>query len=150
MDSLEGIAPSLRPIVADDAEMLALARLEGALGRLGSLAMLTNPDGAPIALSPALFQALREAVAILLRGDAVVISPVHRQLTTTEAADLLNISRQYLTRILERGELPFQLIGRHRRIKLSDLLAYKRKRETERRGIIRELTTQSEELGAYS
>jgi len=150
MDTLEGIAPSLKPIVAGDAEMPVLKRLEAALGRLGSLPMLTSADGAPLELSPALFQALREAADILLRGDAVVISPIHRQLTTTEAADLLNISRQYLTRLLDRNELPFQLIGRHRRIKLSDLLVYKREREDERRHIIRELTTQSEDLGAYT
>ena len=149
VDTLRDIAPSLRPIVAEDTERPALERLEMALGLLGSAPMLTNPDGPPIELSPALYQALKEAAEILLRGDAVVISPVHRQLTTTEAADLLNISRQYLTRILDRGDLSFQLIGRHRRIKLSDLLAYKTRRATARRTIIDELTTQSEHLGVY-
>lgn len=129
--------------------MASLHRLEGALSRLESVPMLADPDGTPLELSPALCRALREAAEILLRGDAVVISPVHRELTTTEAADLLNMSRQFLTRLLERGEIPFTLIGRHRRIRLSDLLAYKHNRHVKRREALRELTAESGDAGAY-
>ena len=143
------IAASLNPIVPDAADQAALRRLDVALSHVGSRPFLADPDGAPLELSPALFRALREAAEILMRGDAVVISPIHRELTTTEAADLLNVSRQFLTRLLDRGDIPHRLIGRHRRIKLSDLLEYKARRSAKRRNVLRELTAQAAESGAY-
>jgi excisionase family DNA binding protein len=140
---------SLNPIVPGAADQVALARLDVALSHYGSRPLLADPDGAPLELSPALFRALREAAEILMRGDAVVISPVHRELSTTEAADLLNVSRQFLTRLIDRGDIPHRLIGRHRRIKLSDLLDYKARRSEQRRSLLRELTEEAAESGAY-
>ena len=140
---------SLNPIVPGAADQVALARLDVALSHHGSRPLLADPDGAPLELSPALFRALREAAEILMRGDAVVISPLHRELSTTEAADLLNVSRQFLTRLIDRGDIPHRLIGRHRRIKLSDLLDYKARRSEQRRSLLRELTEEAAESGAY-
>ena len=143
------LSASLGPIVPDPQDRPALERLEDALGRLGAAPTLSDPDGAPLELSPALYRALREAAEILLRGDAVVISPIHRVLTTTEAADLLNVSRQFLTRLLDRGDIPFRRIGRHRRIALSDLLDYKARRDAGRRKALQELSADAAAAGAY-
>ncbi len=107
-----------------------------------------SDDGA-IDLPPSLYEVLKLAVATLLDGGAVSISPLHRLLTTTEAGDLLGVSRQYLTRLLDSGQIPHTLTGRHRRIQLEDLLGFKQARDRARRTALDELTADAAESGAY-
>lgn len=110
---------------------------------------LVGSDGESIDLPDDLFKVLRRAVHILARGDAVSIVPVHAELTTQQAADMLNISRPHLVSLLESNEIPFQRTGKHRRIRLGDLLEYKRKRDEQRREQLAQLTRISEEHGLY-
>ncbi len=72
-----------------------------------------------------------------------------QKLTTQEAADLLNVPEPYLLKLLEDGDLPFKLVGLHRRINLEDLLKYKEKRDKKRHELLTELTQLSEEYGLY-
>ena len=108
-----------------------------------------SADGASIDLPESLFLLLRQLVHILAQGDAVSIVPVHKELTTQQAADILNISRPYLISLLEKGEIEYSRTGKHRRIQFGNLLAYKRKRDQERRAQLAELTRMSEEFGTY-
>jgi excisionase family DNA binding protein len=105
-------------------------------------------DQQQLELPEAVCRTLRDAVEILRRGDAIAIGAVRHQLTTTEAADLLGVSRQYLIRLIERGDLHHELVGRHRRLRLGDVLAYKSWRAIERRNALSELTSLDAELGA--
>ncbi len=115
----------------------------------GAFALLIGPDQERIPLPVSVYRALRDAVDILSRGDAIVIGSVHQKLTTTDAASLLGVSRQYLVRLIDRGDLRHELVGRHRRLLLSDVLEYKERRATQRRKTLEKLSTLDVELGAY-
>jgi excisionase family DNA binding protein len=94
---------------------------------------LIGPDGVRIDLPEALFHALRFAAEALSRGQAISIAPRDKQLTTMEAAEFLGMSRPTLIKFLERGDIPFHKVGRHRRVILRDLITYQRNLATVRR-----------------
>ncbi len=85
-----------------------------------------------ITLTPGVSRLLMELLRHIGKGDAVTLVPISQMLTTQQAADILNVSRPYLITLLERGDIAFELVGRHRRIKAEDLFAYKRERDTKR------------------
>ncbi|MFP3495035.1 helix-turn-helix domain-containing protein [Pseudomonas sp. SIMBA_059] len=80
-------------------------------------------------------------------GNAVKVVPVHAELTSQEAADLLNVSRPHLVKMLEEGAIPFTKTGRHRRIRFSDLMAFKQRRDEESQEAMEALAQQAQELG---
>ena len=110
---------------------------------------LIDANGEGIDLPEELFRVLRQAVHILAQGDAVSIVPVHAELTTQQAADILNVSRPHLVALLEAGQIPHQRTGKHRRIRFGDLMEFKRKRDQERREQLAALTRLTEEHGLY-
>ncbi|WNH53864.1 helix-turn-helix domain-containing protein [Stenotrophomonas oahuensis] len=90
---------------------------------------------------------LVDILAELADGNAVKVVPVHAELTTQEAADLLNVSRPHFVKLLEEGELAFHRTGKHRRVRFSDLMQYKEARERASEQAMAELAQQSQELG---
>ena len=82
-------------------------------------------------------------------GKAVSIVPEHQQLTSQRAANLLGVSRPFMVRLLEEGELPFHMIGSHRRVYLKDLLAYQKRRDAERHDAINRMARMELEAGTY-
>ena len=87
---------------------------------------------AEIVLTPAIKDVLLEVLRHISSGDAVTIVPVSQMLTTQQAADILNVSRPFLISILGKGEIPFELVGRHRRIKAEHLFDFKKARDARR------------------
>lgn len=92
---------------------------------------------------------LMEILGELAAGNAVQVVPVHAELTTQEAADLLNVSRPHMVKLLEENKLPFHKTGRHRRVLFADLMAYKKRREHESLDAMQALTDQAQETGMY-
>jgi excisionase family DNA binding protein len=86
---------------------------------------------------------------LLGRGSGVQIIPKEVELSTQQAASVLNVSRPYLIGLLESGKIPFRKVGRHRRITFEALMEYKRRDDMERRAAADDLATLSEELGLY-
>jgi excisionase family DNA binding protein len=92
---------------------------------------------------------LAQILAMLANGQGVQIMPDAAELTTQQAADFLNVSRPYLIKLLEAGEIPFHMVGTHRRIRFQDLREYGRNDDLARRRAADELTRLSQELGLY-
>lgn len=82
---------------------------------------------------------LVEVMELLEEGEGVTFVPISKRLTTQQAADILNVSRPYLIKVLDRGDLAFHKTGRHRRILARDLFEYKRLRESNRSATLKTL-----------
>ena len=89
---------------------------------------------------------LAEFLRQTAEGNAVAVLPVHQELTTQEAADLMNVSRPFVIALVEKGELPARKVGSHRRIPLAALLALKSKTDADRDEALDFLAAQSQEL----
>lgn len=98
-------------------------------------------------LPGAVLQVLLDALAQMAQGNAVSLMPVHQELSTQEAANLLNVSRPFLVGLLEQGQMPFHKVGTHRRVLLSDVLAYRERVDRERAQALDELASIAQQDG---
>ena len=89
---------------------------------------------------------LTEALRQIALGKAAVVMPLDAEISTQQAADILNVSRPYLVGLLENNEIPFRWVGAHRRVRLLDVLNYKRRNDEERMKVLDELAAQAQEL----
>jgi len=92
------------------------------------------------------FNLLINILSETAQGNAVSIIPIHAELTTQEAADMLNVSRPYFVKLLDSGALAFTKVGTHRRVRYQDLMAYKANIDAERLQALEELTAQAQAL----
>lgn len=143
----------LVPEIPSEAEALMAKETKDILApRLGTLVTFDlkalNLASKPTFKIPA--SAARLLVQILdemSRGNSVKIVPVHAELTTQEAADLLNVSRPTLIQLLEGGTIPYRKVGTHRRVRMQQLMAYKRQLEANRRAALAELVAYDQKIG---
>ncbi len=124
------------------------------LGRLlenGSLdkARLLSADGRTLDIPEPIGKALGQIIMLLARGEAVAVVPAHEELSTFEAAALLHVSRPHVIKLLEAGEIPYHLVGAHRRIYRKDVLAYIKWRHKEDLQLLDEMAAIAQEAGAY-
>jgi excisionase family DNA binding protein len=82
-------------------------------------------------------------------GNPVRMMPANAELTPQEAADLLNVSRPHLVRLLEQGDIPHRLVGTDCRVRFFDVVDYRRRLAARRRGALEELVSLSQKMGLY-
>jgi excisionase family DNA binding protein len=118
---------------------------EGETAKL--LVLSPEKPNEPLELPAEALRLLLDALARMGEGAAVTLTPVHPELTTQEAADLLNVSRPYLIKLLDAGEIPFRKIGMHRRIPTQQLLNYREKVRAASDKALDDLVAEAQELG---
>ena len=135
------------PLAISEADQRQVLELYQKIQR--SRAKLVGPDGKTQNLPVSLYEFLVKLVADLCEGQSIAIVQNDAQLTTVEAARILGVSRQFLIKLLERGDIPHHMVGTHRRIYVRDLLAYKAKRDSNRRKTLDDLIRVEAEDGSY-
>ena len=146
------------PITAKENEKPALRKMKGVLNSseckgpssyTRPLPKLVGPDGDEIEIPLSVFQILRRIIDHMMHGRAISIVPINKELSTQEAADILNVSRPFLVSQLEAGAIPFIKVGTHRRIRFIDLMEYKKRRDEEMDRGLAEIIRISEDEDLY-
>lgn len=112
-------------------------------------AKLVGPDGKTQLLPTNLYSFLCQVLGDLKAGKSVTILQSNAELTTIEAAKLLAVSRQFLVQLLEKNEIPYHMVGTHRRLYARDVLAFKGRRDSARRKTLDDLARTEFQQGTY-
>jgi excisionase family DNA binding protein len=116
--------------------------------REGTFKLIDDGVETEVRVPVSVLRHLDQILSHLSRGQSILVLPLDLELTTQQAADVLNVSRPYLISLLEEEKvIPYRMVGKHRRVRFLDVLAYKRKFLEEREAALRELTAQAQELG---
>ena len=140
------------PIKVDFGDRLPTpAEINSAAGAMTAIETNREDDGTLVIgdaiLSESLVNLVSDLFSIVARVDTVIFAPLSRQLTTQEAADFLNVSRPYLIKLINKGDLQCEMVGTHRRLSLQDVLKYKSQRSMGRKSALDEMQSIAEELG---
>lgn len=137
---------SARTYLPDSVAQSEIADFASALSELDASLMpgvekpaLLDPAGVARPIPDEVFRALGQVVDALAGGNGVMVAPYASQLTTQEAADVLGISRPTFVKLLEMGEMPYELRGRHRRVMLRDVIDYQNRFRIDRQNALDEL-----------
>ena len=147
-ENFETVAPSEADalLARESSRRLATHKL----GKRSSIRIQLLNDGEEAETVAVPASALRLFLHLLVemsQGNAVTLIPTHAEMTTQQAADLLNVSRPYLVKLLDEGKIPSRTVGKYRRVRFDDLMAYKRKDDEARAKILDQLTAEAQELG---
>src|SRR5260221_4392681 len=147
-ENFETVAPSEADalLARESSRRLATHKL----GRRPSIRIQVLDDGEEaetVAVPASALRLLLHLLTEMSQGNAVTLIPTHAELTTQQGANLLNVSRPYLVKLLDEGKIPCRSVGKYRRVRFDDLMAYKRKDDEARAKILDQLTAEAQELG---
>ena len=110
---------------------------------------IVDEDGTeePITIPKEAIHLLADILKEMAKGNTVSLIPNHAELSTQQAADLLNVSRPFFVNLLESGEIPHRKVGRHRRVRFTDVMDYKDRLDAARGEVLDELVAQAQGLG---
>lgn len=147
-DNFQTVAPSeADATLARESSRLLAARK---MGRKKSVRIRLGDDDDEAEALTVPVSALRlfqHLLTEMSQGHSVTLIPTHAELTTQQAADLLNVSRPYVVKLLDEGKIPSRTVGKYRRVRFDDLMAYKRKDDQARATVLDQLTSEAQELG---
>ncbi|HMO19371.1 MAG TPA: helix-turn-helix domain-containing protein [Candidatus Melainabacteria bacterium] len=138
----EAIVPTQEDV---EAACAVLTKIDAAK-ETGESFVLASSEGVQYELSQGAFGLLLKILNEMSKSNGIMVIPIHAELTTQQAADFLNVSRPYLIGLLKKGGLPFRTVGRHRRIRLEDIMQYKKQIDENRQQVLEELAAQAQEL----
>ncbi len=142
----------ITPTKADSAlAKITSEKLSAHLGKADKLCLevKVGKTTEELVLPPSVVRVLVRLLNEMGQGNAVTLTPLRAELTTQQAADLLNVSRPHLVKLLDEGAMPSRKVGSHRRVHLEDLLAYKQDFLAKRHTALDELQALSQELNLY-
>ncbi|MDV3001108.1 MAG: hypothetical protein N5P05_002714 [Chroococcopsis gigantea SAG 12.99] len=146
---MTALAHRLPPPSAQELELARLAgkRLSRYVGRKQPLTLrfVEGEQEQPLELPPAAVALLMEILEAMAAGRGMTIIPQNAELTTVQAADILNVSRPFLIKLLDEGTIPHRKVGKHRRILIEDVINYKQRIDSEREAILDELVADAQE-----
>lgn len=134
-------------VIPEDDDARVFRNLERMM--LKTNARLVGPEGQETEIPSKMYTMMLTFANLLAKNKAVLVTAMDKDLTTQEAALFLGVTRPTVVTLLERGEIPFTRVGKHRRIALNDLAQYREQRYNERRRLLDEFTQLTEELGGY-
>ena len=146
-ENFETVAPSETDAILARESSRQLATHK--LGRKSSvrIQLLDNDKPETVAVPASALRLFLRLLTEMSQGNAVTLIPTYAELTTQQAADLLNVSRPYIVKLLDEGRIPSRTVGKYRRVRFDDLMVYKRKDDDARAKILDQLTAEAQELG---
>ncbi|SRR5258708_36137427 len=99
----------------------------------------------PIELPAGAVSLLLDILGAMASGQGVTLVPEDVELTTVQAADLLQVSRPFLIKLLDEGHIPYHRVGKHRRIRMEDVLSYKRATDQKREAVLDDLVAEAQD-----
>lgn len=146
MNSIYAPKPSDSELAKETSRSLASAL---ANGLEQPFTVVDRGTGKEVSLPDAAVQAILKVLHEMGQGNVVSVTSIHAEISTQEAADLLNVSRTYLVKLVDENEIPSRKVGAQRRLMLTDVLAYKQEMYAKQLKGMQELVELSEELGLY-
>jgi excisionase family DNA binding protein len=146
-DNFERVSPTAADaLLAGESSRRLAARK---FGKRTSVRLRLEDDEASdaIAVPASALKLFQQLLTEMSRGNAVTLIPTHAELTTQQAAELLHVSRPYVVKLLDEGKIPSRLVGKYRRVRFDDLLAYKQKDDEARAKVLDQLAAEAQQLG---
>lgn len=146
MDKTDQISAEIATVAAHAARALAPLQQKATAAGTVSIRPSELPEAPAIAIPIGALNLLVDILSQMANGRTVTIMPHHAELTTHQAAKLLNVSRPFLIKLLEAGKLKFRKVNKHRRIRMTDLLKYQKREEQESERVLEELAAEAQKL----
>ena len=147
-EGFETVAPSeADSLLARESSRQLAAHKFGKRSSVSIQLLADGEDAETVAVPASAMRLFLHLLTEMSLGNAVTLIPTHAELTTQQAADLLSVSRPYLVKLLDEAKIPCRTIGKNRRVRFDDLMAYKRKDDEARAKILDQLTAEAQELG---
>ena len=147
----EPVLSEKESILVRSAQRCIMAALDHS--RAGKIALLSDAeavidkDTPVLELPPKVLRFIAKTLGAMAEGKTILLMPKDQELTTVQAAHLLQVSRPFLSKLLKEGKIPFRMVGSHRRVSHEDLMSYKAKMREAQDLAMQELTDQSQEMG---